>query len=66
MPEWDFAITANRHCEGMLLHKVDCPQVVASRKAGDFIGTLFGCKEIPDVERCECLENVEIARSAAG
>ena len=70
MPDYDFTVTANRHplrqVEGLLLHKTDCPVVQAMRSEGMFIGTLFGCAEIPDIERCACLENVEVARSAAG
>jgi hypothetical protein len=66
MREYDFSITADEHGDCMLLHKPDCNYVRIWRERGRPICTMLGCKGIPDVERCSCLENVEIARSAAG
>lgn len=60
MREYDFSITAEHHGGDMLLHRPDCGFVSVWREHGKPICTLIGCKETPDIERCTCLESVEV------
>lgn len=67
MPKlYDFSITAGPFNDTMVLHRPDCPKVDEWRVLGLQICTMYGCETIPEIERCECLENVELARSAVG
>ena len=58
----DFSITVTVQTGNkyMLLHRTDCPQVQEWRERDMPICTMYDCKGVPDIERCTCLEDVEL------
>ena len=60
MKEHDFSITAENFGGNMVLHRPDCEFVKIWRRAGKPICTMLGCAKIPEIERCECLEQLEL------
>ena len=65
MALYDLAMAAGRDGK-LLLHAADCPAVRQQAADGAFVGTMFGCRGLPDdIERHACLDHVDPARSAA-
>lgn len=56
----DFSITADPHNAHMVLHRVDCPKVQEWRERELPICTMYKCNGVPDIERCTCLEDIEL------